>query len=159
MKTLLLITLLILEVSRTSFCQTTFNAVCVGINDYPGTVNDLNYCVSDATALRQYLITYKHWNASKINLLIDANASESGILNALSNMPKSSGNTNLFSYSGHGDSQELGGSDGLIPSNSISARITPNELKTNLGSTFNSYCTFLDACGTGIFPDYIDKGV
>ena len=53
----------------------------------------------------------------------------------------------------------MGGSDGLIPANSFNARITPSELQANFGSNFNQYSSFLDACGTGIFPRDMTKGV
>ena len=142
-----------------------WNAVCVGINDYPGTYNDLQDCVNDATSMKYYLETYKHWSSNRVNRIIDGAASENGIQIAMANMSTSTGNTNFFHFSGHGDSRELGieygtpGIDGLIPSNSIDARITQNELQTNFGSTYNQCTAFLDACGCGIFPRDMTIGV
>lgn len=158
MKKIAILILLIYLFAESIFSQT-WNGVCAGINDYPGSLNDLNWCVSDAYEMQQKLITYKNWSSNQINLLTDSYASESGILTAIANMPRSSGNINLFHFSGHGDSQELGGDDGLIPANSLFARITPSELQSNFGSNFNYYTTFLDACGSGIFPDDMSKGV
>ncbi len=136
-----------------------YNAVCAGINDYPGSDSDLDWCVNDVTYMRQYLINYKQWNNNNISRLTDGDAEESEIQSAMQNMPTSTGNTNLFHFSGHGDSQELGGTDGLIPSNSLTARINQSELQTNFGSTFNQCTAFLDACGTGIFPRDMSIGV
>ncbi len=136
-----------------------WNAVCVGINDYPGTYNDLNWCISDAQAIKYYLEAYKQWSSGRINLLTDGNANESAIHSAIANMSRTAGNTNFFHYSGHGDSQELGGSNGIIPSNSLDARVTPSELQADFGSTYNQSTAFIDACGTGIFPRDMSIGV
>lgn len=138
---------------------TDFNGVCVGINDYPGSSNDLAYCVNDAQEIKNGLINYQNWNSSKVTLLTNSNAYEDNIKNKIAAMPRTSGNTDWFSFSGHGDSEELGGNDGLIPANSITARFTQAELKSKFGSTYNQYCCFLDACGTGIFPRDMNKGV
>lgn len=92
-------------------------------------------------------------------MLTDGAASETAILTTTNNMSKVAGSTNFFHYSGHGDSQELGGSNGIIPANSLSARITQIELQNNLGTTFNQYTAFIDACGSGIFPRDMVKGV
>ncbi len=145
-----LIFLLILFSSKLIIPQN-WNAVCVGINDYPGSSNDLNWCINDANSMKYYLETYKQWSSNKINLLTDAYADESSIHTAVANMSRSTGNTNCFHFSGHGSSAELGGNDGLIPSNSLSARITQSELQTDFGSSYNQCATFLDACGSGIF--------
>lgn len=154
-----LILLLIFTIS--SIIQATnFNGICVGINDYPpGPGDDLNYCVNDANGIRYGLIYDQGWSSSNVELLTNSDASKTGIQTAIQNMPRTSGNTDLMSFSGHGDSQELGGSDGLIPSNSWSARITQTELQSWFGSSYNQYCTFLDACGSGIFPRDMSKGV
>lgn len=110
MKTKKIFFVLSLVFTTFSFAQN-WNAVCVGINDYPGTGNDLNWCVNDAQTLRQRLITYKEWGSSSITLLTDGAASETAILTTTNNMSKVAGSTNFFHYSGHGDSQELGGSN------------------------------------------------
>lgn len=123
MKNISFILIVLFSLPTIVFSQN-WNAVCVGINDYPGFSNDLDWCVNDATWMREYLITYKQWNASRINLLTNSDADEFAIDTAVSNMSRAAGNTNLFYFSGHGDSKELKplygtlGLDGLIPSNS-----------------------------------------
>lgn len=159
MKNKLLSSVILTFLLSTFIFSQNWNAVCVGINDYPGSGSDLQYCVRDAEYMRTYLINHKQWNSNRINLLTDGNANETAIHSAISNMPRSAGNTNFFSFSGHGDSQELGGNDGLIPANSLSARITQDELQTDFGSTYNQCTSFLDACGSGIFPSDLNIGV
>ena len=159
MKNILSVIILLSFLAPAAVFPQNWNAVCAGINDYPGTANDLNWCVNDVTVMRQYLINYKQWNSDRVIRIIDGDADEDGIETAVQNMSTSAGNTNFFHFSGHGDSQELGGSDGIIPSNSIDARINQSELQTNFGSTYNQVTAFLDACGTGIFPDDMTKGV
>lgn len=83
---------------------TDFNGVCVGINDYPGSSNDLAYCVNDAQEIKNGLINYQNWNSSKVTLLTNSNAYEDNIKNKIAAMPRTSGNTDWFSFSGHGDS-------------------------------------------------------
>ncbi len=158
MKRLIFLTVLFFFISKEIFSQN-WNAVCAGINDYPGSGNDLSWCVNDATEMKYYLETYKLWFSNRVTRIINGDASETGIQTAMQNMSTSAGNTNLFHFSGHGDSQELGGSNGLIPANSLSDRITQNELQINFGTTYNQITAFLDVCGSGIFPRDMTKGI
>jgi|GEM_PF-1733328 len=162
MKNLTIITVLIILITGNAFAQN-WNAVCVGINNYGDPENNLHWCVKDAIEMKEYLITYKQWSSGKITRLLDNDASESVIHTAIQNMPRSAGNTNLFSFSGHGNSRELdtlyGGSDGDGLYAPDWAMITPSELQADLGSTFNQSTAFLDACCSGIFPRVMTKGV
>jgi len=78
-------------------------AVCVGINDYPGTYNDLKGCVNDAndwmTLLREHFDF-----GDNITLLTDAEATKANILSALGTLITSAkgGDLAVFTYSGHG---------------------------------------------------------
>jgi hypothetical protein len=75
-------------------------ALCVGINDYPGTGSDLNGCVNDA----------KDWKAAlqargyTVTTLFDASATRKGVLAALTKLIGSGkkGDTLVFTFSGHG---------------------------------------------------------
>ncbi len=151
--------LLFLIIPNSIVWSTNFHGVCVGINDYPGSINDLSCCVADAEDMKRTLENEQGWSSTNIELLTDSYASESNIQSKIQNMTRNEGNTDLFHFAGHGDSEELEGSDGLIPANSISARIKPSELKSWFDSSYNQYCCFLDACGTGIFPRDISNGV
>lgn len=77
-------------------------ALCVGINDYPGTSNDLNGCVNDAadwTALLEYA-------GFQVEKIINSQATRKNILNKLNNLVTNAtaGDEIVFTYSGHGTS-------------------------------------------------------
>lgn len=134
-----------------------YHAVCVGINDY-SSWNDLKYAVADAKDMEYYLINYQEFD--EVQTLLNDEATMSNIRNKIWTMPTTSGNTCLFSFSGHGDSQGLGGSNGLITV--YEQYITPADLQnwfTHNYQYYNQYCTFLDACGSGCFADYMWRGV
>jgi len=75
-------------------------AVVIGISDYEGTANDLNYCDDDAQDWKTRL-TAEGYN---VTLLLDRNATASNIDAALTDLAalSSAGNEIAFCYSGHG---------------------------------------------------------
>jgi hypothetical protein len=78
-------------------------AVCVGINDYPGTYNDLKGCVNDANDWAGLL--REHFGfGNNIKILTDTEATRSNLLSALGDLVTSakSGDVVVFTYSGHG---------------------------------------------------------
>ncbi len=78
-------------------------AVCVGINDYPGTSNDLSGCVNDARDWAD-LLTNKFDFGNNVTLFTDSNATKSNILDALSDLVSTAkeGDVIVFTFSGHG---------------------------------------------------------
>lgn len=78
-------------------------AVCIGINDYPGTFNDLSGCVNDANDWANLLQNEFNFGEN-IQLLTDAQATKNNILQALGDLRDSSqsGDIAVFTYSGHG---------------------------------------------------------
>ena len=78
-------------------------AVCVGINDYPGTGNDLYGCVNDAHDWAAEL-TKRGFEVVK---LLDKKATKSAIKKALSTAVSKAKakDTLVFTYSGHGSWQ------------------------------------------------------
>lgn len=94
-------------------------ALLVGINDYPGTQNDLQGCVNDITNVYDVLVKYFGYASTDIAMLQDRRATKSAILAGLRKLVASgaSGDRLVFHYSGHGsqvrdtDGDEL--SDGL----------------------------------------------
>ena len=78
-------------------------AVCVGINNYPGTSNDLAGCVNDAL---DWEATLKARDFS-VTTLLDSAAKKQAIVKALQRTIKKakSGDTVVLTYSGHGSWQ------------------------------------------------------
>lgn len=79
------------------------HAVCVGINDYPGTYNDLKGCVNDANDWVSLLREYYDFG-DNVTLLTDSQATRDNILSALEGLVTGakSGDVVVFTYSGHG---------------------------------------------------------
>lgn len=77
-------------------------ALCVGINNYPGTQNDLNGCVNDAREWA-YILKSKY-GFSEISTLFDSAATASNIKKNLEAilMKSKNGDNVAFTYSGHG---------------------------------------------------------
>lgn len=75
-------------------------ALCVGINDYPGTSSDLSGCVNDAN---DWAETFDK-KGYKVNLILDSEASRKNIAKALEDLIGNarSGDSLAFSFSGHG---------------------------------------------------------
>lgn len=76
------------------------NAVCIGINNYPGIFNDLKGCVNDA----------KDWSALlqglgfEVNLMLDSQATRQNVKAALRELvgATNAGDIAVFTYAGHG---------------------------------------------------------
>jgi hypothetical protein len=74
-------------------------AVVVGIADYPGEENDLNYCDDDATEMG-IALTDIH-NFDDVKVLTDSDATRGAILTAIDLVPQDAGEI-VFFFSGHG---------------------------------------------------------
>lgn len=76
-------------------------ALCIGINDYPGTKNDLAGCINDFNDWVELLSAYGFTNIIK---LTDSQATKEAIIANLSKMVNEavSGDELVFTYSGHG---------------------------------------------------------
>jgi len=75
-------------------------AVCIGINNYPGTSSDLAGCVNDAKDWAALLQGY----GFETSLMLDAQATRQAVKSALSGLVSSAGagDVVVFTYSGHG---------------------------------------------------------
>jgi len=75
-------------------------ALCIGINDYPGTENDLAGCVNDAIDWLGILAKYDFDGQS----LLNTGATRSGILSAIEDEVQQAkkGDSLVITYSGHG---------------------------------------------------------
>ena len=79
-------------------------AIVIGIADYEGTVNDLNYTDDDALAMEDVLISKYNFQEENITLLLDDVATRENILNTIEdiNNNATTGSEVVFFYSGHG---------------------------------------------------------
>lgn len=75
-------------------------ALCIGINDYPGTANDLSGCINDAIDWAQEL-TKQGFTVDK---LLDAAATKAAMIAAIGGLIEGAakGDSLIFTYSGHG---------------------------------------------------------
>lgn len=79
-------------------------AVVIGIDDYPGTANDLVYTDDDAREMSQTLTQVYGYNPENIHLLIGIEASVENIQNAINDIKEKArtGDEVVFFFSGHG---------------------------------------------------------
>lgn len=79
-------------------------AFCVGINDYPCDVHDLNGCVNDAKAWAELLITHFNFPRSDVKIITDSKATKSSIIKGIKNLLEgaSSGDILVFTNASHG---------------------------------------------------------
>jgi len=79
-------------------------AFLVGINDYPGSGNDLAGCVNDTTNLKSLLVKEFGFDASGIRIITDAKATRAAIMDGLESLVAKAapGDVLVFQYSGHG---------------------------------------------------------
>jgi hypothetical protein len=81
-------------------------AIVVGISDYPGTINDLQYCDDDAEDMYDALTKLYGYNSTNIRLLVSMNASASAIHAAIDDVESKAvaGDEVVLFFSGHGAS-------------------------------------------------------
>ena len=130
-------------------------AIIIGIEDYPGTSNDLFYCRDDALSIRNILTNEYNLETSNMISLLDTQATESAIINAFNNMSSRLNEDDifLFYYSGHGGDDVILG-EYLCPYDSIpndpSHLFYDTDLNYYLGllSCVEKY-VIVDACNSG----------
>ncbi|MGQ9545657.1 MAG: caspase family protein [Dehalococcoidia bacterium] len=79
-------------------------AIIIGISDYPGEENDLEYCDDDAEDMYDALTELYEYNSSNIHLLLNMTATFNAILNAMNALKSQAkaGDEVVFFFSGHG---------------------------------------------------------
>ncbi|MBW2311135.1 MAG: caspase family protein [Deltaproteobacteria bacterium] len=139
-------------------------ALLVGIEDYPGTDNDLNYCNDDVDDMYTALTANKMWESAKINKdLKDSFATKSAILNKIAEIAglMKKYDAFLFHFSGHGSDGADDDSQYLCAYED-DAWISVTDLATKLssipdpGSNITNVFVTLDACFSG---NFIGKGM
>ncbi|GAG94404.1 unnamed protein product, partial [marine sediment metagenome] len=138
--------------------ETEYWALLIGISDYPGTENDLNYCDDDANDIRSALINSQGWDPSNIYTLIDSNATAQNVLDHLSMLSTNVDSTDVFllTFSGHGtytvdnNADELDGWDELLVLHD--GYLWDDDLETALGEfVTDTIMVVLDSCYSGGF--------
>jgi hypothetical protein len=79
-------------------------AIIVGISDYPGTANDLQYCDDDAQAMNTTLTTLYGYSSDNIHLLLNMDASFNATRDVINDIKLQAvaGDEVVFFFSGHG---------------------------------------------------------
>ncbi len=134
-----------------------YNAVIAGINEYDPLANSLNYAVKDAENMKYALETNQGWQSANIQLFTNAQVKLSTLYNNIYYMPRTTGNTNLFYFSGHGST------DGFLIFNDNgdnTCNFAPYLLEEQMGDGgFNQYTAIIDACQSGVFAEEMSTGV
>lgn len=104
----------------------THKALCIGINNYPGTQMDLQGCVNDAQDWAATL-TARGYQTS---LLLDDQATKAAMVDAMSRLIASgvSGDSLVITYSGHGTYQPDTNGD---EADGLDEALCPYDLQTN----------------------------
>lgn len=146
-------------------------ALCIAINNYPGTSNDLRGCVNDAMLWEDLLTT--QYGFITVGRLIDSYATRKNVKNAMGDLIRSSiaGDILVITFSGHGTSvlnpntHEKNGRDealclydGLLIDKDIRniMDVIPEGVKTTIiiDSCFSGTMTRLDAMTNDDNPEH-----
>ena len=135
-------------------------AVVIGISDYRGKMNDLQYCDDDARDMYEYLIG-RGYPEGNIKLLLDGAAKAKSIMPAIDwlNTWENSNSEIVFFYSGHGSTYD-GYDDGdseIIDEGIVSADlylILDGQLRQKFSSFESQKISFtFDCCYSGGMDD------
>jgi hypothetical protein len=124
-------------------------AVLIGINNYPGTQNDLPFSVNEITGFQKTLLSTKNWKQSHIKTITDNNATNASFINAIEWLDENedSNDVTIFYFAGHGSNN----SDGHAYIRLFDAKITDEELDKQLDNLEGNVIVILDSCDSGGF--------
>lgn len=133
-------------------------ALCVGINDYPGTANDLNGCVNDAKAWSQVLTARYGFPGGDVKVLLDGQATKANIIAGLKALlaRAQAGDILVFTNASHGtyvadDSGDEAYDEAICPYDCDSNLILDDELRelfSGVGAGV-SLAVVSDSCHSG----------
>ncbi len=139
-------------------------ALCIGINDYPGTGSDLSGCINDAADWAK-LLSQKGFTVTR---MLDKEATGKNIREAIKAMIEGAvkGDTVFFQYSGHGtyipdkDGDESDGTDECLCPYDLYTKgpITDDELNDLFTAKKNGVklVLFSDSCHSGTVTRFAD---
>lgn len=143
-------------------------AIVVGISDYPGTANDLQYADDDAQAMKDVLVEQYGFIDSNITLITDMDATVDAIVDAVTAVKENAGERDevVFFYSGHGGTGRADDGDAEAIDESIISHDGTNlihlwdgDLKTLFSGFATSRIVFLfDSCASGGMTDLNESG-
>jgi metacaspase-1 len=83
-------------------CTGSKYAIVIGINNYPGTANDLQYCVNDAVSMKNVLTDI--YKFQSVDMITDKNATYENISSKIQALSATAGADDevVFFFSGHG---------------------------------------------------------
>jgi hypothetical protein len=143
-------------------------ALCVGINDYPGTNNDLSGCVNDANAWAALLAEHYGFARTDVKILLDAQATKSAIMAGLKALLAKSkaGDILVFMLAGHGtyvadeSGDEEDYDEAMCPHDCDRNLILDDELRELFGGMANgvSLTVIADCCHSGTITRAAEGG-
>ena len=134
--------------------QRDYWAVLVGINDYPGSSNDVPFSINEILSFRNTLLEGGNWLESHIQVLTDGNATIDGVFNALKWLDENEdeNDISIIYYAGHGSrnssNEHLKIFDGYISDADLDAKLDDLE---------GSMVIILDCCYSGGFIEEIGE--
>lgn len=134
-----------------------YYAIIVGVADYPGIIDDLEFPDDDARDMMDALVNHSNWELPNIQLLLNSNATKSNVKNAISllNSRVDENDVCLFFFSGHGtnglDISPFDEADGLDEYLcAYDGDIRDDELSSWLGALpTTNVIVILDTCFSG----------
>lgn len=139
-----------------------YYGVFVGISDYPGRDNDLDFCAADAQELHDVFVSNRFARSDRVTLLRDRQATRARMLEAIGSYASQvrRDETLVIFFSGHGDSVrssgERDGSDETIEL--YDGAILDDELAAALQSVRGRVILVVDACySAGLAKDVITR--
>lgn len=123
--------------------------LCVGIDDYPGEINDLYLCVKDARTM-QWL--FKKNGDCETRILTDRNATVANIKSAMTELYSKAkkNDTVIFFFSGHGNNGSIVCRDKDMTYDDICKKFDASKAKKRFA--------FINACFSGSMRKHYDVG-
>lgn len=140
-------------------------AIVVGISDYSGTVNDLNYCDDDANDMFSVLTSVYGFESDNVYLLLNDSATREAILSAIEDIGDVATDEDevVFFYSGHGtigkadDWDEEINDEAIVAYEGRDGFIWDGELKVAFSEFETSRIIFIfDTCKAGGMKDDLE---
>ncbi|MHA1372146.1 MAG: caspase family protein, partial [Promethearchaeota archaeon] len=135
-------------------------AVICGVRDYPGTINDLDYCDKDAKNMYNFLKENYGIPKSNIKMLLNDKCTNVSIIDAITSFANQMDQNDylIFFFSGHGyayDQNPDGGPFEIVPYNGASEiGLLDSQLDSLLDIVPGKSIVIIDACNSGGMGEY-----